>query len=173
MKMPVDRFDIELIKESLNSKEYATCLKRIKKVEERLGNLTGWLHWASGICEDCLGNPFQGLLHFKSALATDPYNYDYHLAMSENMDYFRHTLKSYLDGAGTLEDIEKVHRLLVEAGEFSSTLQYLVIRNYIVREQYTKAQELLAVFLMNNPRDDEAMELEKIVSKHTGKMHMT
>lgn len=168
MKNPVDRFDIERIFRLYEAQDYSNCLNLVKKVSERKGEMTGYLHWISGICEDMTGNPFEGLLHFKSAIAADPCNYNFLASLSANMNIFRSYLMQYLDGDGTLQDIQKIHRFLVEAGEFSSAFQYLVARNYIKREQYINAREILAIYLINNPNDEEALALEKIIEKEIG-----
>jgi hypothetical protein len=168
MKNPVDGFDIERIYRLYEAQDYKNCLKLVKKVSERLGCMTGWLHWVSGVCQDIEGNPFDGLLHFKQALLADPTNYGYMTSLGANLDVFRHNLTQYLDGDGTLDDIQKIHKLLVDAGEFNSTLQYLVVRNYLVRDQYKLARDLIEVYLISNPNDQEALALEMVIENRLG-----
>ncbi len=168
MKNPVDRFDIERIYRLYEAQDYENCLKLVKKVSERLGATTGWMHWVSGICEDMLGNPFNGLQHFKNAVASDPCNHTFLNSLCANTNIFRSMLIDYLEGQGTLEDVEKIHKALLLAGELNSTIQYLLIKNYIHRDQVKTARDMLGIYLMNNPNDDEALALEKMVEASIG-----
>ena len=168
MKNPVDRFDIERIHRLFEAKDYEKSLKLVKKVSERLGTTTGWMHWVSGICKDMLGNPFNGLQHFKSALATDPCNFSFFNSLCANTNIFRRMLIDYLEGQGTLEEVEKIHKALFLAGELNSTIAYLLIKNYIHRDQFKTAKGMLGVYLINNPNDDEAMALEKLLEQSMG-----
>lgn len=168
MKNPVDRFDIERIHRLFEAQDYENCLKLVKKVSERLGDMTGWLHWISGICEDMLGNPFNGLQHFKNALVSDPCNHSYLNSLCANTNIFRSILLNYLEDQGTLEDVEKIHKALMLAGELNSTIQYLLIKNYIHRDQTRTASDMLTTYLMNNPNDEEALALEKMLEAASG-----
>jgi len=170
MKVLVDRFDIERIAALYEAQNYEKCNDYVKSVCERLGRTTPWLNWVRGVCEDMLGNPFEGLHHFKQALESDPYNFTYMQALHTNLNMFKNGLLSALEREGGLQYVETVHKCLVEAGEFTSTHQYLVIKNYIKHKKFREAQDLLHGFLTNNPNDLEALALEKLVDECSTKL---
>ena len=157
----IDRFDVELLANLLGENNYSAVYARVIKMDQS----SGWILYIKGICEDCLGNPYEALHSFKKALLIDPYNYDYIKAVTTNLNIFRRILLDALyDQEVGLGEIEKIHRFIKGAGELNSSLQYLVIKNYVIRGCYKEAEELLSNFLMNNPSDEEALSLERIIN---------
>jgi hypothetical protein len=170
MKLPVDRFDIEGLTRLYDAQDFAGCHKQARALCERLGHTTPWLHWIQGVCEDIGGNPFAGLTHFKEALSSDPTNHTYLVAVATNLGLFRDLLLRYLQEGANLSQVQRVHHFLAQAGEFSSLHQYLVLRNYVKLECYREASNLLNTYLMANPHDPEALELERLVEEGLARM---
>ena len=167
--MNVDHFDIDSIASLYEARQYSECYEYAKIVCDLLGHSSPWLNWVQGVCQDMLGNPFEGLLLFKKALEGDPYNYTYTNALHTNLGIFRNELVSALSHDGTLPYVQRIHKSLVDAGEFSSTHQYLVAKNYIKNLKFNDAREILQVFLMNNPKDQEALKLDQMINKSSSK----
>jgi hypothetical protein len=170
MKTAIDRFDIEKIASLYDVQNYKQCNELAKKVSEIYGHSTPWINWIRGVCEDMLGNPFEGLKLFKMALEGDPFNYNYMLALNANLNIFRNGLLNALETEDSLFYVEAVHKCLLKEGEFSSSLQYLVIKNYIRHNKFTEAYNLLQGYLMNSPNDHEALALEKMIDNANMKL---
>lgn len=161
-----DRLEVEKLVCLYNNREFSKCLEIAKRLTDEEQINSPWLFWLIGVCEDLTGNQFNGLTYLKQALASDPYNHTYISAVSGNLSYFKDFLNSSLDDSTSLEMIQKTHHFLVSAGEFNSTLQYLVIKNYIKHKSFDKAELVLQNYLLNNPNDDEALMLEGIIDSH-------
>ncbi len=155
-----DRFDIEVIVNLLGENNYSAVYAKVIKMDQS----SGWILYVKGVCEDNLGNPFEALHSFKKALLIDPYNYDYMKAVTTNINIFRRNLLDALnDQKMGIEEIQKIHRFLKGSGELNSSLQYLIVKNYVIRGHFKAAEELLSNFLMNNPSDEEALSMEKMI----------
>ena len=153
--MNVDHFDIDSIASLYEDRQYSECYEYAKIVCDRLGHSSPWLNWVQGVCQN--------------ALEGDPYNYTYTNALHTNLGIFRNELVSALSHDGTLPYVQRIHKSLVDAGEFSSTHQYLVAKNYIKNLKFNDAREILQVFLMNNPKDQEALKLDQMINKLSSK----
>lgn len=160
-----DRLEIEKIVSLYNNREFQKCLEIVKIMMDERQMTNPWLFWMRGVCEDVTGNLFAGLTNLKQALASDSLNYTYITAVSTNLSYFKDMLNDALDNSTSLKEIENVHHFLVAAGEFSSTHQYLVVKNYIKHESYISAEKVLQNYLMNNPNDEEALSLETLIDE--------
>ena len=168
MSVLIDRFDIQKIARLMDAGDYQACLLLVSKMNSRIGDSSAWLLYVKGICEDNTGNAFNGLIAFKSALLIDPYNHSYLTALSTNLEIFNGQLNRAIDDGGIdLSAIQKIHRVLEEAGELTSSAQYLLAKNYLVRKNFHGAGEMISNFLINNPKDGDALMLEAQVHKHS------
>lgn len=167
MKKLIDRFDIERVSKLMDAGDYVECRDSVHQLSCSVGHTSSWLLYVKGICEDNLGNPFNGIIDFKKALQLDPYNYGYLSALTTNTNIFKNKLIAAIDdNEVSLQEIQKIHRVLKEAGELSSSNQYLLAKNYLVRQYYQAASDLISCFLNNNPSDMEALILEKVIHEH-------
>jgi tetratricopeptide (TPR) repeat protein len=160
----IDRFDIEKVAKLMEADDYSSCRQFVEKLSSRVDHTSSWLLYIKGICEDNLGNPFNALINFKKALQMDQYNHSFLIAITTNVGIFKNILLRALDDQGIdLTELQKIHRVLKEAGELTSTCQYLLAKNYLVRKNIPAADELISNFLSNNPKDADALILEKLI----------
>ena len=163
MRLPADRFDFERVANLMTAEDWEGCNNLTKRLLETMEKPSVYLLWVRGICEDMLGNPFEGLLNFKRALEIDPANMPVLRSMGENLEMFRAGLLHSFENPGFLEYVEQVHEFLTAQGEFGTTHQFLVVKNYIKYGAYQKAQNVLHGYLVNNQNDPEALALERLV----------
>jgi tetratricopeptide (TPR) repeat protein len=151
-----DRFEIEKIAKLYEKDDFVNCKQEIISLTKRLGKHTPWLHWIHGVCDDVMGDHLSAHYHFKLALAEDPHNWNYIVSLTTNIMMF----KKRLNSEPSFDEVKRIHDALTETGEFSSMIQFLVARNYVRLKKYKEAQMILHIYLMANPNDFEAIQLE-------------
>lgn len=159
----VDKFDLQMIEDAMNEKDYQKSLDLIEKIEPRLQTRSTYLLWVKGAALDYTGYPMEALKCFKEALNIDPGSYLLLNSWQFTIKNMKYSLRRMVDDDDVgLDFLTDIQAFLIEIGENSSEFEYLLMKNFLSRKAFKEFDLLFFKAIEMNPNSADLLELQRL-----------